>query len=148
MTDNRAIISDVLVHLFNEIWQLEKEAIITGEFTDITNNDMHIIEAVGMEGGNMSSIASKLNITVGSLTTSMNSLVKKSYVERERSDKDRRIVYIHLTSKGRRAYKHHEQYHEDMTNAVLSVLDKDELPVLAKALEELSVFFRKYHRKK
>lgn len=39
---------------------------------------MHIIEAVGLEGGNMSSIAAKLDITVGSLTTSMNSLVKKA----------------------------------------------------------------------
>lgn len=37
-------INDTLVNLFNEIWELEKEAIITEEFKDITNNDMHIIE--------------------------------------------------------------------------------------------------------
>ena len=36
-------INDILVHLFNEIWELEKKAIITEEFKDITNNDMHII---------------------------------------------------------------------------------------------------------
>ncbi len=43
---------------------------------------MHIIEAVGrgVAGGNMSSIAAKLDITVGSLTTSMNSLVKKGAI--------------------------------------------------------------------
>ena len=69
--DNRKIINDVLVHLFNEILQLEEEAIITEEYKDITNNDMHIIEAVGLDGGNMSSIAAKLKVTVGSLTTSM-----------------------------------------------------------------------------
>ena len=39
-------INDILVHLFNEIWELEKKAIITEEFKDITNNDMHIIEAI------------------------------------------------------------------------------------------------------
>lgn len=51
---------------------------ITEEFKDLTNNDMHIIEAVGLgDGNNMSTIA-KLGITVGSLTTSMNSLVNKS----------------------------------------------------------------------
>ena len=66
--DNRKIINDVLVHLFNEILQLEEEAIITEEYKDITNNDMHIIEAVGLDGGNMSSIAAKLKVTVGSLT--------------------------------------------------------------------------------
>ena len=98
--DNREIINETLVHLFHEIQKLEEEAIITEDFKDLTNNDMHIIEAVGLEGGNMSSIAAKLDITVGSLTTSMNSLVKKGYTERERSEKDRRIVYIHLTGKG------------------------------------------------
>ena len=65
-------INDVLVHLFQEIWELEEKAIITEEFKDITNNDMHIIEAVGLgEGNNMTTIAKKMKITVGSLTTSM-----------------------------------------------------------------------------
>ena len=37
-------INDILVHLFNEIWELEEKAIITEEYKDISNNDMHIIE--------------------------------------------------------------------------------------------------------
>ena len=49
--ENREVINDVLVHLFNEIMELEEQAIITEEYKDITNNDMHIIEAVGL-GGN------------------------------------------------------------------------------------------------
>ena len=142
--DSREVINDVLVHLFNEIWQLEEDAIITDEFKDITNNDMHIIEAVSLDGGNMSSIAAKRHITVGSLTTSMNSLVKKGYVERERSERDRRVVYIHLTSKGRRAYRHHEEFHNQMTDAVLQSLKEEEIPVLVKTLSGLSAFFDKY----
>lgn len=51
-------INDVLVNLINEIWELEEKAIITEEFKDLTNNDMHVIEAIGLgEGRNMSSIA-------------------------------------------------------------------------------------------
>ena len=45
--ENREVINDVLVHLFNEIMELEEQAIITEEYKDITNNDMHIIEAIG-----------------------------------------------------------------------------------------------------
>ena len=41
---NGKVINDVLVHLFNEVWQLEKSALTTGEFKDLTYNDMHIIE--------------------------------------------------------------------------------------------------------
>ena len=40
-------INHVLVHLFNEIWELEEKAIITEEYKDISNNDMHIIEQSG-----------------------------------------------------------------------------------------------------
>lgn len=102
---NGKVINDVLVHLFNEVWQLEKSALTAGEFKDLTYNDMHIIEAVGLDGQKMSDIAAALHITVGSLTTSMNGLVKKGYTERERSGKDRRVVYIHLTAKGKKSLR-------------------------------------------
>ena len=136
---------DLLVKLFNEIMNIEEKAIITEEFKDISNNDMHIIEAVGLGGGNMSSIAAKLKITVGSLTTSMNSLVKKGYVKRERSEKDRRVVFIQLTNKGRMAYHHHAEFHRQMTEAVIAELNENETEVLVKALDGLRKFFRQYH---
>ncbi len=141
-------INDILVNLINEIWELEEKAIITEEFKDLTNNDMHVIEAIGTgEGNNMSSIAKKLNITVGSLTTAMNSLVNKAYVMRKRSEKDRRVVYVKLTEKGVRAYRHHEDYHRQMTEAILAKLKEDEIPVLMKTLDGLSEFFRGYSQK-
>ena len=139
-------INDTLVNLFNEILKLEEEAIITGEFSDITNNDMHIIEAVGLSGENtMSVVAKKLGITAGSLTTSVNSLVNKKYVTRQRSDEDRRVVFLKLTDKGKRAYEHHREYHSQMTEAVISRLDEEEVPVLIKSLTGLSEFFRGYN---
>jgi DNA-binding MarR family transcriptional regulator len=144
--DTRKVLNDTLVYLFNEILKLEEQAIITEEFKDITNNDMHIIEAVGLKGGKMSEIAGKLNITVGSLTTSMNSLVKKGYTERERSENDRRVVYIYLTSKGRNAYHHHENFHNQMIDAVLESFGEDEVEVLARTLTSVAEFFRQYKK--
>ncbi len=142
-------INDILVHLFNEIWELEEDAIITEEFKDITNNDMHIIEAIGLGvDSTMSAVAKKLGITAGSLTTSMNSLVNKKYVVRERSEIDRRVVYIRLTEKGVRAYRHHEEFHRQMTDAVIASLDESEIDVLVKALKGLAGFFRGYKEQK
>ena len=139
-------INDILVNLFNEILKLEEEAIITDEFKDITNNDMHIIEAVGLSGENtMSVVAKKLGITAGSLTTSVNSLVNKKYVIRQRSEEDRRVVFLKLTEKGKRAYEHHREYHRQMTEAVISRLDEAEVPIIIKTLTGLSEFFRGYN---
>ena len=141
------MINHVLVNLINEIWELEEKAIITEEFKDLTNNDMHVIEAIGLgAGNNMSSIAKKLNITVGSLTTAVNNLVNKNYVERSRSKEDRRVVYVKLTEKGINAYHHHEDYHRQMTQAIIDKLDKEELPVLMKTLDALTEFFTGYSK--
>lgn len=138
-------INDILVHLFNQIWKLEEEAIITGEFRDISSNDMHIIEAIGLrDDSTMSAVAKKLGITAGSLTASVNSLVNKKYVLRIRSQLDRRVVYIKLTEKGRRAFRHHENFHRKMTDAVVQSLSKEEISVLLRSLEGLSDFFHSY----
>ena len=135
----------MLVHLFNEIMELEEKAIITEEFKNISNNDMHIIEAIGLEkNNNMSRIARKLNITVGSLTTSMNSLVNKGYVVRENGKLDRRVVYISLTELGEKAFRHHESFHDEMTEAVLQRLGPEDVPVLVKTLDTLKEFFEQY----
>ena len=136
-------INFILVNLINEIWDLEGKAIITDEFKDITNNDMHVIEAIGLGSGhNMSFIAKRLGITVGSLTTAMNSLVRKKYAERYRSEEDRRVVYVKLTEKGERAYNHHADYHHKMTMAIREKLGEEELPVLFKMLDALTEFFK------
>lgn len=143
--DGHARINDILVNLFHEILALEEKAIITEEFQDISLNDMHIIEAIGLgEGKNMSAIAKLLNITMGSLTTSMNSLVNKKYAIRQRSEEDRRIVYIRLSKKGECAFLHHKRFHEKMTDAVVAKMPEQEMQVLLQALGRLDSFFRGY----
>ena len=137
--------NDILVKLFRDIMDIEEKAIITEEFKDITNNDMHIIEVIGIEEPkNMSTVAKALSVTVGTLTIAINSLVKKGYVERKRSDFDRRVVLIALTEKGRKAFHHHKQFHEKMIRATLEGLKEEEIEVLVKSLTNLEAFFRSY----
>ena len=97
------VFHDVLVNLFQEIMDIEEKALITSEFKDISVNDMHILEAIGVNSArNMSSVAKTLSVTVGTLTIAINSLVKKGYVNRVRSEEDRRVVLISLNKKGRK----------------------------------------------
>ena len=142
--DTYATLNDALVNLFRDVMDLEEKAIITEEFQDITNNDMHVIQAIGIgEPKNMSTIAKTLSVTVGTLTIAMNSLVKKGYVTRERGKEDRRVVYISLSDKGRNAYQHHEKLHHDMIDAILQNLTADETESLVSALAKLNLWFRK-----
>lgn len=142
MDINRTL-NEVLVKLFRDINALEERAIRTEEYQDMTSNDMHVIEAIGTEGTkNMTSVARELEVTTGTLTISVNSLVKKGYVDRTRSEEDRRVVLISLSDKGQKAYLHHRKFHEEMIDAVLKDLTEEEQQVLEKALSKLTRFFR------
>lgn len=135
----------VLVSLFNDIMAIEQKALITEEFKNISNNDMHIIEAIGKgEAKNMSTVAKTLKVTVGTLTIAINNLVKKGYVTRERSEEDRRVVLISLTEKGLRAFEHHESFHREMMFAILENLDEEERKILTKVLGNLKRYFKRY----
>ncbi len=141
--DNYETLNEVLVRLFRDIMDIEQTAIINQEFKDITNNDMHVIEAIGIGAPkNMSSIAKEPSVTVGTLTIAMNSLVKKGYVVRRRGDADRRVVYISLSDRGRSAYEHHARFHREMIQSVMEELEPGELETLIRALTKLNDWFR------
>lgn len=145
--DHYEAINDILVNLFNEILDIEEKALISGEYKDISVNDMHVIEAIGIqEPRNMSAVSKDLSVTVGTLTIAMNSLVKKGYVTRVRSEEDRRVVLISLTPKGEGAYHHHRKFHDKMVLSVLQDLNAEETEVLTGALVKLQKFFRTYEK--
>jgi len=140
--DKYEAVNGILVDLFNDILDIESKAVITGDFDDITNNDMHIIEAIGdQELKNMSTVAKALNVTLGTLTIAINSLVKKGYVTRQRSERDKRVVFISLLPKGVKAYNHHQKFHKDMVEATIRELGGEEIEVLIRALQNLKGFF-------
>ena len=143
------VFHDVLVNLFQEIMDIEEKALITSEFKDISVNDMHILEAIGVNSArNMSSVAKTLSVTVGTLTIAINSLVKKGYVNRVRSEEDRRVVLISLTKNGEKANTHHMKFHDGMIQALMKDLDEEQQKILVKSLLNLRKFFDSYRDKK
>ena len=138
-------VNEFLVGIFHDIMDIEAKAIITSEFKDISNNDMHIIEVIGIEAPkNMSTVAKALSVTTGTLTIAMNSLVKKGYVERVRSQTDRRVVLLSLSVKGRKAFEYHKAFHTKMVNATVDRLTDEEKSLLVIALQNLKNYFEEY----
>ena len=141
MDINHAL-NEVLVRIFRNINMVEEQALRTEEYKDVTINDIHVIEAIGMEEQkNMTTVAKSLHVTTGTLTISINSLVKKNYVERVRSEEDRRVVLVSLTEKGKKAFLHHRQFHDKLVNDIVEQLSDEEKHVLEKALNRINQFF-------
>ncbi|MFU0824491.1 MarR family winged helix-turn-helix transcriptional regulator [Clostridium sp.] len=139
----KKILNELLVDTFNEILTIEQTALKSGKLNDLSVTEIHTIEAIGMyTARTMSEVAADLGITVGTLTTAINNLVKKGYVERQKDEKDRRVVKIVLTRTGKLAYRVHEKFHSDMIKATIEGLSEDEEQVLARALGKLNDFFK------
>ncbi|MCH5332521.1 MAG: MarR family transcriptional regulator [Agathobacter sp.] len=136
-------LNELLVRLFKDILEVEEKSLITEEFRDITANDMHIIEAVGIEEPkSMTTVAKLMSVTTGTLTKAMDALCEKGYVLRERSSEDKRVVKVHLTDRGRAAYYHHEQFHRQMIKNLASEMSEKETEVLVYALAKLVDYFQ------
>ena len=135
-------VNELLVKLFKDILEIEAKSLITEEFKDITYNDMHIIEAVGIdEPRNMKTVAKLMSVTTGTLTKAMDALCEKGYVVRERSTKDKRVIKLRLTDKGKSAYYHHEQFHRQMIKNIASEMSEQETEVLIYALAKMVDYF-------
>jgi DNA-binding MarR family transcriptional regulator len=135
-------LNDLLVKLFKDILEVESKCLITDEFADISYNDMHIIEAVGIEEPrNMKTVAKLMSVTTGTLTKAMDALCDKGYVIRERSTEDKRVVNLILTDKGKSAYYHHEQFHRQMIKNIASEMSEKETEVLIYALAKMVDYF-------
>ena len=132
-------LNELLVTTLKNISDTEEKSLIKNEFTDITINDMHILEAIGQKTPqNMSSVATKLRVTVGTLTIAINHLVKKGYVIRKRGEQDRRVVFLALSEKGTLAFQKHVEFHKSMTIQITKDLSEKELELLMQALKKIS----------
>lgn len=140
-------INDALVMVFNELMDIEAKCLISGEFTNISGNDMHIIDAIGMdEPKSMTQVAKIMNVTTGTLSKAVDALVRKKYVKRQRSEEDKRVVLLSLTDSGRRAYEHHARFHNNMIQDLKNGLNEDETKMLIQTLGKLITFFREKYK--
>lgn len=142
--DINVALNEILVKLFRNIGTIEENTLKKGKYKNVTVNDMHVIEAIGMGAPkNMTAVAKTLAVTTGTLTISVNSLVKKGLVERVRSEEDRRVVLVSLSESGKAAYEYHQKFHREMVKAVIKNLNEEEKDVLTKALYNLSDYFQR-----
>ena len=143
--DHRHVVNEFFVNVFNKILLYEEQSLNRSGCKDLSVRETHVLEVVDMLEAelrnSMSNIAERLAISVGALTTSVNALVRKEYLFRENSQKDRRIVYVKLTEKGQKALEHHKRFHRKMIDSLEKTLDDKEWDTLVHSLEALSTFF-------
>jgi DNA-binding MarR family transcriptional regulator len=137
------VANELLVKIFNDILEIEEVALRNGEFSDLSVREMHVIDAIGSKDQRMmTEVAKDLNITVGTLTTAVNKLITKGYVERKRIEEDRRVVMVTITENGVKAKEVHSAFHREMVNEAMADQNEDELEILLASLDKLNKYFK------
>lgn len=122
---DKAIVDTLLSDTFNSILRIEERSLKNRLTEGLSIAELHTIVAVGLhEINSMKVVASRLDVTMATLTAAMNKLERKGFVERSRSEIDRRQVLVQLTSKGRKAFRAHESFHKKWSTVLLLRLRK------------------------
>jgi len=147
MEKREGTLNDLFLDIFNQVLTLEQKMFEQdATYQDISMTETHVLEAIRKcDPPTMGSIAAKLRVTPGTLTSSVNKLFEKEYVDRHRNEKDRRIVTLSLTEKGEAVFQLHESFHRELIEAATQDLEnRDELE---KALRSVHGFFEKLNKK-
>ena len=148
MSDYRASIDRVLVHLFNDILRIEENALRDSGVRELSMREIHILQAVEEAGvqNTMSAVAAQLHVTVGSLTVAVNTLARKGYLTRQRSAEDKRRIHLLLTPKAEEVNRLHEAFHHQMTDAVMQAIPLEQLDLLCTTLDNVTTYFQSQER--
>lgn len=136
-------LNGILVSLFNSVLKMEEAALKNSSRHNLSMTEIHTLDAIGIgKGKTMTQVATTLRISISTLTTAIDKLVQKGYVERRRVPEDRRIVRIELTEEGENAVKEHTEFHQKMVNDAISDLDDEKKNILVKSLDNINDFFQ------
>lgn len=142
LTKAKEVLNDLLVDVFNHIVSIEGLS-LKKKGVQLSMTEVHILEAIeNANDPSMSVIAKKLIVTVGTLTTAIDKLVLKGYVERFSAPNDRRKVLLKLTDKSFPVLKVHKEFHEEMIDNVILDMGLEDDSELINSLENLSIYFR------
>lgn len=128
---------NIMIDEFYKLFYRLEELSLKQDIKCLTMNEVHVIEAIEFNKISMNEISDKLNVTMGTSTTAINSLVKKGFVERLRDEEDRRKVYVCLSSKGFKALDIHRNFHKRIIKVIVKDLENEELKKFASIFNKL-----------
>ncbi|MFO0970677.1 MAG: MarR family transcriptional regulator [Gemmataceae bacterium] len=118
----RTLVEDML-----QQFRLLDAATVNGPHVDLSLQELRVVEFLGDQGPRiMRELAQFLLLAVNSVTAIVDNLVKKKIVRRQRSEEDRRIVRVELTTTGLQIYRAAVREKNELLRHMLTSLTNEE----------------------
>ncbi len=141
---NELLLVDQLFRkLFDKYYKLESKKFFSKSLEDLTVIEINTILVIGhgSENKKMSEIANTLGVTFGTPTVTIDRLIRKGYVIRQRDEEDRRQVFISLSETGVSVFESIVQLRNKLAEKIFGILDIEERKSLIKILSTLNSHF-------
>jgi DNA-binding MarR family transcriptional regulator len=103
-----------------------------------TPAQVHTLFWLGAEGAmTMGELAGRVCITEKTITGVVDRLEREEYLQRTRSDEDRRVVHVQLTRKGQATYRRFDTELKERLTRILSLLDPEDRRSLIRILQTI-----------
>lgn len=138
-------LNQLLVMAYRKINKLEEGILHSVSGMDLSIGEMHLLEAVGEkkdEGMALYELAQRMDLSAPTVTVAVNKLTKKGFVEKSKSEKDKRSVIVALTRMGKKMNAAHRYFHEQMVRDIDKLLTPTEREGLLRGMELLNQFFQ------
>ncbi|MCT4688724.1 MarR family winged helix-turn-helix transcriptional regulator [Vallitalea sp.] len=117
-------------------------------FKDIKyKNSLHQMRLIGMlehnNGKPMKYFCEKLMIPKSNLTKVANRLIEEELIERKTDEKDRRIINLYITKKGKEELAKHKQVMKENIRIKLEKLSNEDIQRLISDFEEIELILNK-----
>jgi MarR family 2-MHQ and catechol resistance regulon transcriptional repressor len=133
--DLRDVVQDILKQ-----FQCVNAAAANGPHASLNVQELRVVEFLGSEGPRMMrELAEYLTVAVNSITSIVDSLEKKDFVRRQRSEEDRRVIRVELTEAGREIAASLMEVNMRLFRTMLGALTEEEQDIFM-------VLFRKIAR--
>jgi DNA-binding MarR family transcriptional regulator len=109
------------------------------EFANLTVTQIHYLDAIRHfeTPPTLSQLAKALNVTKPTATNAMDRLEAERYIRKVPSSEDRRVWYVHLTTKGLKISDLHDLIHKGYAGHFKKALSKPELDQLVLLLNKV-----------
>jgi len=113
---------------------------------NLAPNHFRVLGALARRNCNLTELAEEWNVSLPTMSSTVQTLVERGWLDRDRSSDDRREVTLRMTNEGRRVLASEHRRLTEWVAAKMESLDPRDVRRVERALDILLALFEKSHR--
>lgn len=110
---------------------------------NLAPNHFRVLSAISARNCNLSELAEHQNVSLPTMSATVQTLVERGWLERDRSADDRREITLRMTEEGRRVLAHEHRRLTEWIAAKMESLEPKDVKHVERALDILLGLFEK-----